>query len=387
MINVKDKRCIEEGCNIIPVFNYENEKTPLYCNSHKKNGMVNIKDKKCIEEGCNIIPTFNYENNTTPIYCSSHKKKDMINIVSKTCEYVGCRVSPSYNYKNETNPLYCKSHKLENMVNVVSPMCIHPNCETQPVFNYETETTPLYCNTHKLENMVNISGPKCKHPGCRTQPSFNFKDKDFAEFCAVHKTKDMVDVKHNSCKSKWCNTIVEYTKYDGYCLFCFVNLFPDKPVSRNYKTKEHAVVEYINSKFPDVTWRNDKRIQDGCSLKRPDMLCDLGEKIVIIEINERKHVSYKESCENKRIMQISKDLDHRPLIFINFNPDNYLEKDKQIESCWTFNKAGLSVIKKTKQKEWITRLETLEKEVKYWLNLDNKSTKTIKTVNLFYDTT
>jgi hypothetical protein len=30
---------------------------------------------------------------------------------------------------------------------------------------------------------------------------------------------------------------IEYKKYDGYCVFCFINLFPDKEISINYKRK------------------------------------------------------------------------------------------------------------------------------------------------------
>ena len=63
-----------------------------------------------------------------------------------------------------------------------------------------------------------------------------------------------------------------------------MNLFPDKPVIRNYKTKEKDVVDRIKEIFPDFTWVHDKKIQDGCSKRRPDLLLDLGSHIIIIEI-------------------------------------------------------------------------------------------------------
>ena len=34
------------------------------------------------------------------------------------------------------------------------------------------------------------------------------------------------------------------------------------------------------------------------------------------------------SCENKRIMEISQDLGHRPIVFIRFNPDEYNKNGK-----------------------------------------------------------
>lgn len=60
----------------------------------------------------------------------------------------------------------------------------------------------------------------------------------------------MINVTSNLCKTYLCYTRVS-EKYEGYCLYCFINMFPEKPVSRNYKTKEYAVVEYIKkvSKF------------------------------------------------------------------------------------------------------------------------------------------
>ena len=51
-------------------------------------------------------------------------------------------------------------------------------------------------------------------------------------------------IKNKSCLSEWCYTIPS-NKYSGYCLRCYIHLFPDNPVSRNYKTKEIAVVEFI----------------------------------------------------------------------------------------------------------------------------------------------
>ena len=65
-------------------------------------------------------------------------------------------------------------------------------------------------------------------------------------------------------------TIRVEDKYDGYCLRCFIYLFPDKPISRNYKTKETSVIEYILQQTPDLSWYSDKKIEEGCSKKMPD---------------------------------------------------------------------------------------------------------------------
>lgn len=188
------------------------------------------------------------------------------------------------------------------------------------------------------------------------------------------------------CKSEWCETVVTQ-KYDGYCLHCFIHLFPDKPNTRNYKTKEKAVIDYIFEQFPldKYSWVADKRIQDGCSRKRPDLFLDLGYQIIIVEVDENQHETYDCSCENKRLMEISQDVNHRPIIFIRFNPDEYNDNDKKITSCWGVNKLGVCAVKKTKVKEWTTRLESLKNQVEYWSNTDNITNKTLEVVQLFYD--
>ena len=42
--------------------------------------------------------------------------------------------------------------------------------------------------------------------------------------------KDMINVTSNLCKTYLCYTRVS-EKYEGYCLYCFINMFPEKPVS------------------------------------------------------------------------------------------------------------------------------------------------------------
>ena len=158
-------------------------------------------------------------------------------------------------------------------------------------------------------------------------------------------------------------------------------MFPDKPVARNYKTKEQSVVDYIKDNFPNVDWIADKRVSDGCSKRRPDLFLHLGNQILIIEVDENQHTDYNCSCENKRVMELSLDVGHIPVVFIRFNPDMYLKKKKKITSCWGLNGNGILVIKK--KDEWTERLSRLSDVVKYWL--ENITNKTIETIHLYYD--
>jgi hypothetical protein len=186
------------------------------------------------------------------------------------------------------------------------------------------------------------------------------------------------------CKSSWCETYGN-PKYENYCVPCFVNNPENqtKPLMRNYKTKETDVVNRIKQTFTDFTWVSDKKVQDGCSRRRPDLLLDMGTHIIIVEIDENKHTDYDCSCENKRLMELSQDLQHRPIIFIRFNPDDYTNQEGiLVKSCWKLNKLGVIQIIKTKEKEWEERIHILKQHIQYWI--DNSTNKTIEIIQLFY---
>lgn len=310
----------------------------------------------------------------------------MVDVKSKKCENIKCKKQPIYNYQNETIPRFCSLHKLDNMINIRNKKCIYDSCEKIPCFNYEGLTYGLYCFTHKLNNMINVKDTVCKYVGCKLRGSFNFENEKTRKYCSLHKLGGMINLSEKKCKTPLCSTSVR-DKYDGYCFRCFLYTFPDKPVIRNYKTKETAVANFITENFPNFTWNIDKKVEDGCSRRRPDLMCDLGYQVLIIEVDENQHETYDCSCENKRIMQISQDIGHRPLIFIRFNPDDYLDcSGNNVSSCWTTTaKTGIIKIKNNKTDEWSKRLDSLRQTIEYWTNEENKTEKTIETIQLFYD--
>ena len=347
MISVESKCCEVEDCKTRPVFNFEGNKTGIFCFQHKQDGMINIKADICMFEGCKVHPSFNFEGQKQRLWCASHKQAGMVNINDKPCDFDGCKKQPNYNYDGEKNAVYCVSHKLKDMIDVIHDKCGFENCTKLPSFNFEGQKQRLYCVHHKKDDMILI-GAKI-------------------------------------CKSEWCNTIVR-NKYDGYCLHCFIHLFPEKTVVRNYKTKERSVVEFVLREFPQYPWTHDKQIQDGCSRRRPDLFMDFGYQILIIEIDENQHTgeNYGDcSCENKRMMLLSQDVGHRPIVFIRFNPDDYYEKEQHITSCFGINSLGICCVKKTKQREWTQRLNVLRENIQYWC--EHRTEKTIEIIQLFYD--
>jgi hypothetical protein len=148
------------------------------------------------------------------------------------------------------------------------------------------------------------------------------------------------------------------------------------------KTVKYNVSVFITKKikkdYPELSLVYDKIIScQSCNKRRPDVFIDLFHYCIIIEIDENQHINY--SCENKRTMEIFEALGNRPLVFIRFNPDKYINVNKTIPSIFKFSKTG--VIKATKQ--FYTRYSELKKVFNYWLN--HKPTKLIEVVHLFYN--
>ena len=382
MVDVKNVRCNHEMCNKQPVFNVSGRTKGLYCLAHKLQGMVDVVSKCCVE--CNKQPVFNLQGNKKALYCSEHKKNGMIDVINKRCIHEGCNKRPLFNVFGETTSLYCLAHKLQGMVDVEHKSCFHEGCNKRPNYNVSGQVKGLYCSAHKLQGMVDIMNKTCKSEGCKIRPTYNNQGDTMGLYCSAHKLQEMVDVINITCKTYLCSTQVT-KKYDGYCRFCYMNLFPDKPVSRNYKTKEYAVVEFVKTKFPEMSWVADKIVNSGCSRRRPDLLLDLGYQVIIVEVDENQHIDYDCSCENKRIMELSQDVGHRPIVFIRFNPDEYEKDGTNISSCWGCDKTGLCVVKKSKKNEWTDRLHLLEENINYWINPENITSKTIETIKLFYE--
>lgn len=382
----KQVECNFNDCNKCPTYNYKGEKIRLYCSSHKLEGMVDIKNKHCENIDCTRLPVFNYPKTKIPRFCNSHKLTGMVNIKDKTCKFNTCTTIPIFNYVNEDKAIYCNLHKLIGMVDIKNKTCENINCYIQPNYNYKNETTARFCNLHKLQNMIDVKNKSCENIDCIKKANFNYKNMK-SKFCATHKLDDMINVNEKLCLHEWCDNNIRNKNYNGYCLRCYVYLFPNQPTSRNYKTKEIATAQFITTNFPNFTWNLDKKVEDGCSRRRPDLMCDLGYQVIIVEVDENQHTNYDCSCENKRIMQLSQDLGHRPIIFIRFNPDAYINSNgEKINSCWSLTpKTGILKIKNTKINEWSNRLDILKQQIEYWTNEENKTEKTVEVIQLFYN--
>ena len=143
------------------------------------------------------------------------------------------------------------------------------------------------------------------------------------------------------------------------------------------------MVEFILNNFPNRCWVFDKKVKDGSSMRRPDVFLDMGDYIIIIEIDENQHISYDCTCSNRRLMELSLDVNHKPIVFLRFNPDKYYDKDnKKIPSCWKIIKET-GLLKLSNENDWNKRLNCLKDQINYWI--ENKNEKMIEPIELFYD--
>jgi hypothetical protein len=95
----------------------------------------------------------------------------------------------------------------------------------------------------------------------------------------------------------------------------------------------------------------DKRIEGGCSKRRPNFLFDLFTHTVIIECDENGHSNYDSTCETAKLNDTFTDLANRPMVLIRFNPDNYKDKSCFDKDC------------KLIKTEWNHRIKVLKKEL------------------------
>jgi hypothetical protein len=335
---------------------------------------------KCIQEGCTKGPSYGVEYTTKRLYCATHKKDGMVNVIKrKKCEHNRQKSQ----CKDCSGSCICEHNKRKSQCKDCGggSICEHNKLKSQ----CKDCGGSRICEHNKRKSDCKDCGGSsiCEHNKYKAQ----CKDCGGSSICEHNKRKSECKNCGGSklCKSSWCSTRVT-KKYDGYCFYCYINMFPDKPVARNYKTKEYSVVEYVKTTFSQFDWTTDKKVQDGCSKRRPDLLLDLGYQIIICEVDENQHIDYDCSCENKRIMELSQDLGHRPIVFIRFNPDDYILKTRNITSCWELDKKGIYRIKKSKKNEWDKRLKALEDQIKYWTDPLNKTEKTIEVIQLYYDT-
>ena len=179
------------------------------------------------------------------------------------------------------------------------------------------------------------------------------------------------------CSTVGCEKVLRAYS-EKYCLLCQVEKYPDE-FKNAKKTKETIIASEIVKKFKSENWVMNKTIDSSLSLRRPDMFLEMDDKILIIEIDEHGHRWYTD--EDKRLEEITEDINGKPMIVIRFNPDAYSNKQTfgVVPSCLKYDEKGYAKI--CNEKEFKKRIEKLikcvDKEIK-------ETVKEVKIIKIFY---
>ena len=364
MVDIRNKRCLQTECTKQPNFGLPNDKSPTYCGPHGTLlGMVDIVSKRCLQTECDKQPNFGFLDDKTATYCGKHGTLlGMVDIRNKKCLQDGCNKGPSYGFPEDKTATYCGSHgTLLGMVDIVHKKCLQDGCDKRPSYGFPEDKTATYCGKHgMILGMIDIKNKRCLQDGCDSiSPTFGFPDDKKATYCSIHgRLLGMIDIINKRCGI--CNSTHMNQKYKPNCARCHFHLHPDDPRLINYKTKEQAYMSAILKKFPQ--FKLDKTINGGCSKRRPDGFLDLLTHVIIIEIDENEHKSYDDTCNNRRTMELSQDVNHRPIVFIRLNPDGYTLNGNRMKGSFSLTKKNneLKVVKKEFNKRLNSLIESVE---------------------------
>ena len=366
-VNVEKRLCEVEGCETTATLGIPGSKKPIRCSIHAEDGMNNLMARKC--ENCNLIASFGLKGSKRATHCMEHASLDMTNVTSKRC--LKCDKIPAFGDPRTRTAIFCTEHAENGMINLKNFIC--EKCPKIACYGIASEKA-RFCKTHAEDRMVNVISKKCIEPGCTTVACFNNPGTRSGIYCITHSKEGMINPKRKICKIDGCET-TGWKKYEGYCAKCHVHVFPDAVQSRNWKTKERAVGDFLFKNWPESIITHDKQV--NCSKFRPDFVIDLGSHTIVVEVDEDQHERYDTSCENKRLMSIFQGLGNRPMIMIRFNPDKYIdEKGEKVVGCW--QKSGLI----RQDYEWMKRLRKLKSSIEYWF--ENIPDREVTTEHLFY---
>ena len=134
--------------------------------------------------------------------------------------------------------------------------------------------------------------------------------------------------------------------------------------------------------------RSDRRINGGCSRKRPDIFVDFFTHVLIVEVDEHQHKrNYDTSCEHRRQMELFEDAGNLPMVILRFNPHKYVNRSGQtVRTPWTRDgKTNKPHVKPDRKGEWQARLQVLFKRIAFWAQYHDIPDMEVTEEKLFYD--
>jgi hypothetical protein len=391
LTNNKDKRCVTDGCNHPPTFGFLGHK-PTHCSTHAPAGAVDAVSTLCMADGCKYLRRFGAPGEY-PTHCRKHAPVGAVDLVNKRkcCAFEGCIKDPHYG-KPGGKRTHCSTHAPAGSVDLTNnkdKRCAADGCLRTPTFGLP-EQKPMHCRHHAPVGTVNVTYKQCAAEGCGILPLFGLPGGK-PTHCSTHKPAGAVDLYSKKCTAEGCVDTRANPRCIAaghvMCMRCFVFTFPDHKLGRAARVKERHVADALRAGLPDDIAAGivlDRRVDGGCSRRRPDVRIERGSHSVIVEIDEDQHETYDCTCNNKRTMQLYQDLGYRPLVMIRFNPDRFVDRSGKVHpSCFTRDKHGLPRVAPRKTKEWAARLRELVRAVES--HIYEQPSRAITEIHLFFD--
>ena len=228
-----------------------------------------------------------------------------------------------------------------------------------------TKDCCIYCNGSQI----------CEHNTVKSK----CRNCSGASICIHNKERHhcVICSPQNACQNCKYTLVKKSYRFHPYCFSCFCVLNPNVDIPKRYKIKENYLRDRLKDEYKEtITITFDKKVEDGCSKRRPDVRIDFGTHNIIVECDENEHRGY--SCENKRTMEIFQDCGNRPIVLLRFNPDSYEENYIKHNGCFKINKSGLKI----DEKEFERRVKILIERIDFYMKNTPKKEVTIE--NFFY---
>jgi hypothetical protein len=398
----KTARCQIVGCtshatHLHKVFTV---RTATHCKEHAqpKKLFFQYCNRLCEVETCRFRASFAPTRQDKAVRCAKHKLESDVNREKKPCT-VCKNTKPNFGPPGKKGAVRCGDCRIEGDVDLNNDKCIE--CEKHQVsaiIKGREDEGMIYCLTCAAKLGLEYANGRVPHCiTCKTAVArfgtVGGRPRD-AMYCGQCRNPSIhFDLVHDMCEE--CEVTRPLLRNGRWlCLRCCIHVFPDFKVSRNYKTKQTAVEQFLAKRFSDkLTMIFDRQVtrivpetsasagaggtmveEVPCksSGSKPDVLIDMGEWVVVVEVDENQHKqeSYEASCENKRVMQIFDDAGRRPIVFVRFNPDNYVDASgNKVRSPWTDDRriksGGVPHVSAKNQAHWNARLEALASRIEH----------------------
>lgn len=182
-------------------------------------------------------------------------------------------------------------------------------------------------------------------------------------------------MKHYHCEICFNGVTGEDIRYSPLCKRCYLYNHPAEDTEKAYRCKEETfkadVCAFLETQRDKVFFFDpviDRKIEGGCSKRRPDVLVeclspDGKPYAIILECDENRHSGY--SCENLRTCQLFEDLGEMNVLFLRLNPDSYTDANGTYHpSAFSVDVTG-RVVKN--EGDWRSRMKTFEQAIAHAL--------------------